>query len=313
MNNEETIYQGNAPQKNESNNGTSAFKAAIAKSWKPVTIGGVTGILMGGGALLAGSQLQAAENTPDHASATHDAPEASVSEDMTFAQAFAAARAQVGPGGVFQWHGAVFNTYTAEEWQSMSEAEHEQFAQQVHTEVPAAHVNTQHIASAPQHAHAADDHSHDTAQHDAGHHENAQHDVAQHDAEHQASHQEDNMAHNASAHAGEVQEPGQGFETGVEGVRILGYGEVDGHVAVAYDANGDNDPDVAIIDVDDSGDISRPDVIMTADGEVVTVGEVYDAEQVQPEPSQQPETLASNPDVAADGMPDYMDDGMIDA
>jgi hypothetical protein len=299
MNNEETIFQGSAPQKNESNNGTSGFKAAVAKSWKPVTIGGVTGILMGGGALLAASQLHAAENTSDQASSMHDAPEASVSDDMTFAEAFAAARAQVGPGGVFQWHGAVFNTYTAEEWQSMSEAEHEQFAQQVHTEVPVDHVNTQHIASSHHHTHVVDDHSHDTAQHDA--------------ADHQASHQEDGMAHSASDHVAETQEPGQGFETGVEGVRIVGYGEVEGHLAVAYDADGDYNPDIAIIDVDDSGGISRPDVIVTADGEMATVGEVYDAQQIEPGPSQQPESFASNPDVADDGMPDYMDDGMIDA
>ena len=39
---------------------------------------------------------------------------------MTFAEAFQSARAQVGPGGVFEWHGGVYGTYTADEWNAMS-------------------------------------------------------------------------------------------------------------------------------------------------------------------------------------------------
>ena len=43
-----------------------------------------------------------------------------VSDDMSFSQAFAAARAEVGPGGVFQWRGQIYGTYTADEWNSMT-------------------------------------------------------------------------------------------------------------------------------------------------------------------------------------------------
>ena len=48
-----------------------------------------------------------------------------------FGDAFAAARAEVGAGGVFLWHGQLYNTYTAEEWQSMSDAQRDAFADDV--------------------------------------------------------------------------------------------------------------------------------------------------------------------------------------
>jgi hypothetical protein len=43
-----------------------------------------------------------------------------VTDDMSFSQAFAAAREEVGPGGVFQWHGNTYGTYYANEWQALS-------------------------------------------------------------------------------------------------------------------------------------------------------------------------------------------------
>ena len=44
----------------------------------------------------------------------------SVNDDMSFGEAFAAARAEVGPGGCFEWHGNVYGTYTADEWNNMT-------------------------------------------------------------------------------------------------------------------------------------------------------------------------------------------------
>lgn len=41
---------------------------------------------------------------------------AEVSQDGTFKDAFDAARIQVGLGGVFEWRGQWYNTYTTEEW-----------------------------------------------------------------------------------------------------------------------------------------------------------------------------------------------------
>lgn len=50
-----------------------------------------------------------------------------VNDGMSFREAFSAARAEVGPGGVFEWRGGIYSTYTAEEWNAMSPAEREEF------------------------------------------------------------------------------------------------------------------------------------------------------------------------------------------
>lgn len=50
-----------------------------------------------------------------------------ISDDLSFGEAFAAARAQVGAGGAFEWNGKMYNTYTAEEWDSMSAEEKSDF------------------------------------------------------------------------------------------------------------------------------------------------------------------------------------------
>ena len=51
-----------------------------------------------------------------------------VSDDMSFQDAFDSARLEVGAGGVFEWHGYIYSTYTADEWNSMSQAERDDYA-----------------------------------------------------------------------------------------------------------------------------------------------------------------------------------------
>lgn len=48
-------------------------------------------------------------------------------DSMKYEDAFQEARAQVGPGGLFAWHGNVHSTYTQDEWDSLSEARQEEF------------------------------------------------------------------------------------------------------------------------------------------------------------------------------------------
>lgn len=50
-----------------------------------------------------------------------------VNDEMSFSQAFAAARAEVGPGGAFEWRGNVYSTYYAEEWESLTPEERQEF------------------------------------------------------------------------------------------------------------------------------------------------------------------------------------------
>jgi hypothetical protein len=279
--NEETILE-KRPAVNNANAVTEIKdkKQSNSGSWKHVTLGGVSGILMGAG-LLYGGQVTAREldkpdgTTEDPVTENAQASDgglqvAATHDEMSFGEAFAAARAEVGPGGVFHWHGGIYNTYTAEEWNSMTPEQKHDFAQQVQPEIDANHV------SVPTDAHP---------------------DVAVHPAADTTTHDDDvHVASDQTADASDAD------------VHIVGYAEVDGHLAVGLDMDNDGQADVAIIDVDDSGDLSNPDVVIDSNGNAATYGEIVNT------PAPDPNLMASmdNPDVAPD-MPDYMNDAFIDA
>lgn len=107
----------------------------------------ILGSLAGAGAVFLASQYVWADNT---ANPTPDAPEncdimqqqtlpppnpsvgtADVCttnlDQLPFGKAFAAARSEIGAGGVFIWHGRPFNTFFKEEWANMSQAEKTDF------------------------------------------------------------------------------------------------------------------------------------------------------------------------------------------
>lgn len=56
---------------------------------------------------------------------------AQVDDDEPFNEAFADARAQVGPGGVFEWHGKVYGTFYKDEWDQMSAEERAEWQSKV--------------------------------------------------------------------------------------------------------------------------------------------------------------------------------------
>ncbi len=139
-------------------------------AWKKVTIGGITGIMAGAAATLytGGTGAQAAQMgavpesdleldqpvdvvdsdvvieedlaTEDYStqdsSGGMDMPQgvnvaSSVSEGSSFSEAFAAARAEVGSGGVFEWNGNLYNTFYADEWDEMTTEQKQEFSSNV--------------------------------------------------------------------------------------------------------------------------------------------------------------------------------------
>lgn len=417
MVNEETIYTGNTQQ----NPNEGVLKNIVDKAWKPVTIGGSTGILLGAGALLAQHTIAisadakpVAHPTASHSDAAHKAPTfpleeqvlptqdtpqdvpqdnsqddiismsahsnlrvAVVSDDMTFEEAFADARAQVGPGGVFYWHDAIFSTYIVEEWEAMSEEERDAFADLVRPEIDANHVDAARFAvmddiepdsdidseGGDVYAHAGVEHTLDADQdvadipvyevkddfiladiHEAeGGFALADDDVvvadndeviqdiamvdedqdiavAETDAEADFALDEmfDLKAEEDLAMAeGSKSSPDSAHRDSFENfisddvVRIVGYGEFDGHMVRGLDLDGDNIADVAVIDVDDSGDLSRDDIVVEdGNGNMSTYGDLHDfaMNQLNEHHDDLHDTM-TNPDVAAD-MPDYMDDAI---
>lgn len=65
-----------------------------------------------------------------------EAPVANVGSDsLTFKDTFSLAREQVGPGGVFEYNGKLYNTYTKEEWSNMTDEDKKEFVHSANSEV----------------------------------------------------------------------------------------------------------------------------------------------------------------------------------
>ena len=106
--------------------------------WKKVAVGAGSGILLGSVATLlsASAPLGHAdgENAEEEGSETHpewtdgEVPVASsVSDDMSFSEAFTTARTEVGSGGVFEWHGNIYSTFTEDEWNGMTAEQRDEY------------------------------------------------------------------------------------------------------------------------------------------------------------------------------------------
>ena len=255
-----------------------------AVEWKQVTLGGVSGILMGAGMMYAGQafaqkpekdEMPEDVTIPENGETNHvmrSGMQVAVANDhLSFSEAFTRARAEIGPGGVFQWNGGIYNTYTVEEWNAITPEQRHSFAQQVRPEVHPNNLST-----------PTDANPHIVVEQHVYHHEAAKPDDVQ----------------------ALEQQIAQNFDMG-EDVRIVGYANADGHLVVGYDTVGDNRADIAIIDIDDNLKPSDADIIFDGEGHVSTLGELGNR-------TNHDETAQlENPDVAPD-MPDYMNDANID-
>ena len=253
--NEETIIRTSPMVNNQQ-----ADEKIEGNAWKLVTLGGVSGVLMGAGLLYAGqlaakeldkvetSEAQAPEANETSHTLENGLQVAAVSDDLSFGEAFAAARAEVGPGGVFHWHGGIYNTYTADEWNAMTVAQKHDFAQQVKPEIQPDELST-----------PTDADTHVVVVHHVYHHENSAPSAEVHQSADDVQIAKDDSTDDGDVH-------------------IVGYGKVQGHLAVGVDVTGDGDADVAIIDVDDNGHLSDPDIVVDKDGNMATFGDIVNSQ-----------------------------------
>lgn len=281
--NEETIIE-----KRPVTNGPSEKKQEES-SWKYVTLGGVPGILLGAGMLYAGQvsaqalsteddvvvvvdeeptdeegvveeqsdtvePVEAASLVPDSLNVAH------VNDSMSFGEAFAAARAEVGPGGVFYWHGGVYGTYYADEWNAMTAEDKHEYAQRVQPAVSANDVPT-----------PTDEHPDIAVQEPAV----------------------------DAAEAQLAQQLDENFDMG-DDVHIVGYANYDDHLVVGYDTDNDGEADVAIIDLDDNFEPSPNDVIMDTAGNAATIGDLMEADQPYLAEAENPDVASDMPDYMND-------------
>lgn len=231
---------------------------ASTDMWKPVTIGGFAGVLLGAGGTLAIEQLldssdeeqliadneqpveelmPAVEPTPTPQTADSNVVAASntqpqpSADDLSFEEAFLVARAQVGPGGVFTWHGETYTTYTPDEWNALSPNQQAAFVQEVyaHYDVGARHID---VPAQPMINAAATESS----------------------VKEIIDHQDD--AHLIGTHIDD------------EGVVWRGY-DYHGTRSLGVDVNADGQNDVAIIDSDHSQSIAPNEVFNTQTAEPI--------------------------------------------
>lgn len=108
--------------------------------WKEVTIGGFAGIMLGSAGTFAATAApidvtedieeeiadENAEETTNSVVA-HGNVASGVTDEMSFSEAFATARHEVGAGGCFVWHGKVYGTYYADEWNAMTPDQRDEF------------------------------------------------------------------------------------------------------------------------------------------------------------------------------------------
>lgn len=282
--NEETIIEKNSVV--AATNGSVENKQE-SNPWKYVTLGGMPGILLGAGLLYAGQtsaqalaqaeevvasdgksngdEVTNGQSSQEYCDALSIVPDslhvAQVSDSMSFSEAFAAARAEVGPGGVFYWHGGVYGTYYANEWDAMTAEDKQEFAELVQPEINANQVPT------PTDAHP---------------------DIAVQDSQ---------VVDDAEAQL--AQQISENFDMGGD-VHIVGYANYDDHLMVGYDLDNDGEPDVAIIDVDGNFALSSDDVIVDTSGNAVTIGDLAGTDPTFMANMENPDVASDMPDYMND-------------
>ena len=307
--NEETLYFNNTHPEVRQESKDKTQNAADKATWKKVAVGGAAGILLGASAMYATDAFaagteEAPDTKPEGENPSQDAAAADYNasikvaeshDDLSFKDAFDAARAEVGPGGAFHWHGNTYSTFTADEWNNMTDAEKNDYADAVKPEVRAEEMNSTHH------------HTEDVAMVSNSSH--ADQSVAHNDANlHQASDVQVADDQNADVHlvnAGEVQLADGSMAT-------VGVFDVNGQEVSVVDFDQDGTPDVAICDVNGNGSIDVGEAIDLHTGQVITPnGSDYANTGVDDsiDPNLQTASL-ENPDVAPD-MPDYMSDADI--
>ncbi|MCD7721737.1 MAG: hypothetical protein LUI09_05860 [Prevotellaceae bacterium] len=126
----DTQVSGTQPTNGKQQEQPTQDKGKSKGMWQRAAVGAGVGAAIGAAATVVTSQVMASDDV-EHVGEGEtvigtnvDIPVATgVNDSMSFTEAFNEARQEVGPGGVFEWHGNLYNTYTSDEWNSMSHDE----------------------------------------------------------------------------------------------------------------------------------------------------------------------------------------------
>lgn len=296
---DETIYTAEAVKEETK---TTQKDNSMRDAWKPVSIGGITGILMGAAGALAAQSVAAenpAEENPTADDETTSVPDgvqvAEVRQNLSFGQAFAEAREQVGAGGVFVWHGNIYNTFTAEEWNAMDSEQRNEFAQSVQPLVSVAEQT-----------------AHSVASHTSSH-------TTSHTSTHTVEHSEEQVVQDAQTVSEEGSDEPEvhflGMETvhGDNGETVnVGRLTVDNVAVALVDVDDDQVFDFRLTDLNNNGEVDEDEVqdISEAGLTIQDFNSLAEAEHAQEGAQLEQASLQQQDDLAPD-MPDYMNDADI--
>lgn len=281
----------------ENRNNKPISKKSGNSAWEQVAVGGVAGILLGAGGMYAADAFANSSENEELVSGTvhNDGGlkiASNVNDEQPFTDAFDAARAEIGSGGAFFWHGRVYSTYNEDEWNSMTDVEKNDYAETIKPVVRQEETNVAHQSSANvaivSNQSLAEVHDNNENLHQA-------YDVQMVD---------DQSADVHLVNVGEVQLADGSMAT-------IGVYDMDGQSVSVVDFDQDGIPDVAICDANGNGQIDEGEAVDLHTGQVIsTNGNDYAVqESVDANPNLQTASM-ENPDVAPD-MPDYMSDADI--
>ena len=215
---------------------------------------------------------------------------AQVNDDASFSQAFADARAQVGPGGAFEWRGHVYSTYYEEEWNNMSAEERANYQSKIDYETVAGEPTpSKPIAST------------------------STEEVSEVKPEVETASTETTNAESAIAANTEMVDE-QSQQGGIKVLGVEAVVDTQGNPMTVATIEIDNDQ-ALLVDVDNNGIM---DVIMVDenhDGQI-SENEIYDASEAQISTADLQHHIAASQDpgmmiACNDGMPDYMNDADV--
>lgn len=278
------------------------FGTVGAPKWKQVVINGIPGIIIGSAGIAYANAVAADASSESTGDETADenggvAGEtagfaSSVTDGMSFAEAFDAARAEVGPGGVFEWHGNIYSTYTSHEWASMDDAARSEYADSIHWD-------------GPTHEYVPQSHHH--ASHAQSHHENAHQAAA---APHQQAQEPQNEEDDIDDDDIQVEIIGVEHQN-IDGEHdsIVGTASVNGQSVFYIDIDGQDDEfEQLVLDTNENHQLDNTDAAIDISSQHLSVSEFQQMAQAQhqePSPSQEE---PSNYYAENEDLPDYVND-----
>lgn len=275
------------------------FGSPGTPKWKQVVVNGLPGIVIGAAGIAYANTVAANSNEGPSDELTNDTNDAAsgtaqmatgVTDNMSFAEAFETARAEVGAGGAFEWHGNIYSTYTSQEWASMDDATRNEYAESIQWD-------------GPTHDYASQSHHHQ-ATHAQPHHAAPHHEAANPDKLHDTPQDEEDDD--------DVEVEIIGVEhQNIDGEHdsLVGTANVNGQTVFYIDIDGQDDEfECLAIDTNQNHQLDETDQAVDISSQHLSVSEFQQLAQAQHQASPQQEEPVSNYYAENEDLPDYVND-----